>query len=181
MIRPITCTLIAACLLLTACGSDDQPTVATPPADLCPDPDEPAPNLVLTDLDGTAHDLSDYRCEKVVLLDFWASWCGPCRVGMPMLQELHEAYADQGLLILAVNLAENEQVVRDFIATSGYTFPVLLDPTGISPAEYEITGIPRQVIIDAAGEGRYDRTGLNSIEHIDHHAALPGLLAELPE
>jgi len=173
--------LFVSCLILSACGGDDPPAVAAPPADVCPEPESPAPNLVLTDLDGATHDLSAYRCEKVVVLDFWASWCGPCRVGMPLLQELHETYADEGLLVLAVNLAENEQAVRTFITEGGYTFPVLLDPDQVGPTEYEITGIPRQVIIDAAGEVRYDRTGLNSIAHIDHHAVLPGLLAELPE
>ncbi len=173
--------IITTCLLLAACGGDEAPKVTDPPAIPCPEPAAPAPNLVLTDLTGATHDISAYRCEQVVLLDFWASWCGPCRDGMPLLQELQDTYADAGLLVLAVNLAENEQAVRDFVTAGGYTFAVLLDPGQTAPTEYEITGIPRQVIIDAAGEVRFDRTGLNSIAHIDHHAVLPGLLAELPE
>lgn len=181
MRRHLLCILLAICLLLIACGGEDPPPATAPPSEPCPEPAEPAPNLVLDDLDGATHDLADYRCEKVLLLDFWASWCSPCRAGMPLLQELHETYAERGLLVLAVNLAENEQFVRAFIADNGYTFPVLLDPDATAPAGYGITGIPRQVIIDAAGEVVYDRTGLNSIADIDHHAVLPGLLDTLSE
>jgi len=65
------------------------------------------------------------------------------------------------------------------MADAGDTFPVLLDPDGLAPAEYDVWSIPRQVIVDAAGEVRFDRIGLNAIEDLDHHAIISALLAEL--
>lgn len=179
MVRKLAITGLVALLFLSACGSDEPASPQDPAPLPCAEPADPAPDLTLTGLDGEVVSIHAQRCQKVLLLDFWAMWCGPCREGLPLLQELHDTYADQGLLVLAVNLAEDADAVRAFMANAGYTFPVLLDPDGLAPAQYDVWSIPRQVIVDAAGEVRFDRIGLNAIEDLDHHTIIPALLAEL--
>lgn len=179
MVRRLAVVSIVALFLVSACGSDDPASPQEPTPLPCAEPADPAPDLTLMNLEGQDISIHGQRCQKVLLLDFWAMWCGPCREGLPLLQELHDTYADQGLLVLAVNLAEDPDAVRAFMADAGYTFPVLLDPGDLARTEYEVTSIPRQIIVDAAGEVRFDRTGLYGIEDLDHHAIIPALLAEL--
>lgn len=175
---PLICIMLL--LGLAGCGDDDSSASPDPETTPCDPPAQPAPDLALADLAGGLVRLDDLRCDHVLLLDFWATWCGPCREGLPLLQELHDTYGDQGLRVLAVNLAEPAGLVTSFMEEHGYTFTALLDPERQSAAAYEITSIPRQVIIDAVGEIRFDRTGTNGIDDLDHHVIIPELLAELP-
>jgi len=109
-----------------------------------------APDFTLTGLDGQEVSLSDFRGEPV-LLNFWASWCGPCRIEMPLLQEVYEQWTSKGLVLLAVNLQEDPAKVKEFIDDAGYTFPVLLAPGNKAPLSYNIRGIPATFFIDADG------------------------------
>ena len=88
---------------------------------------------------------------KVVVLNFWATWCPPCRVEMPSMETLYQRYKDQGLEMLAVNLRENRNVVQQFIQRYGYTFPIPLDLDGMVSSRYGIEAIPTTFIIDRDG------------------------------
>ena len=110
----------------------------------------PAPGFTLENLDGEPVSL-DALQGKVVLLNFWATWCGPCRVEMPVLQEIYQQYKDEDLVVLSVDLAEPVEDVRDYLQAYDYTFPVLLDLDGTVAARYGASAIPTSVIIDREG------------------------------
>lgn len=109
-------------------------------------------DFTLSDLSGKPVKLSDYR-GKVVMLNFWASWCPPCRSEMPAMQKLNEKMAGKPFAIVAVNLEKGAgDAVRKFIAKNGYTFKVLLDDKGEVAARYSIYSIPTTFIIDKKGK-----------------------------
>ncbi|MFO7916860.1 MAG: TlpA disulfide reductase family protein, partial [Anaerolineae bacterium] len=94
--------------------------------------------------------LSDFR-GQVVMLNFWASWCGPCRIEIPHMIELYQEKRDQNFEIVAVNLRENPNRVEDFAQELKMPFPVLLDQKGRVGAAYYVQGIPTSVFIDEEG------------------------------
>lgn len=117
-----------------------------------------APDFTLNDQYGVEHTLSDYR-GKVVFLNFWATWCPPCRAEMPDIQKLYEAYGDAEdaeVVILAVATPNvggesDEAVVIAFLEENGYTYPVVMDPTGQVLHNYGISAFPTTFMIDAEG------------------------------
>ena len=109
-----------------------------------------APDFTLNSLDGQEVSLSGLR-GKPVLLNFWATWCGPCRIEMPLLQEIYEKWAGKELVLLAVNLHEDPGKVREFVESAGYSFPVLLATGNEVPLSYNIRNIPATFFIDADG------------------------------
>jgi thiol-disulfide isomerase/thioredoxin len=109
-----------------------------------------APDFKLNGLDGPEVSLASFR-GRPVLLNFWATWCGPCQMEMPMLQEIYQKWAGKGLVLLAVNLQEDPASVREFVEDAGYTFPVLLAPGNEVPLAYNIRGIPTTFFVDADG------------------------------
>ncbi len=109
-----------------------------------------AEDFTLDLLDGKAVKLSDYR-GKVVFLNFWATWCPPCRSEMPAMQALHEKLKGRGLVILAVDLAEKPDAVRAYIRDAKLTFPVLMDTTGEVGVAWGAQSIPTTYIIDKGG------------------------------
>ena len=117
-----------------------------------------APDFVLENLDGDPVALSDLR-GFVVLLDFWASWCPPCRMTMPHLEMLRAQFGDDGLIIVAVNLDPVEADARDYIEENGYTgFTVLRGTLAEAQAVrelYEVEGIPHTFVIDRQGIVRH--------------------------
>ncbi len=108
-----------------------------------------APDFRLADLDGKPHRLENYR-GKVVLLDFWASWCAPCRKELPSIEKFHREYRDKGLVILAIN-SETQNVARSFVKKNGYTFPVVRDAEGTVFDDYAVSSIPVTIVIDRTG------------------------------
>lgn len=109
-------------------------------------------DFTLPDLSGKPIKLSDYR-GKVVMLNFWATWCPPCRSEMPTMQKLHEKMAQKPFAIVAVNLERGAgDEVRRFVAKNGYTFKVLLDDQGEISSRYSIYSIPTTFIIDKKGK-----------------------------
>jgi thiol-disulfide isomerase/thioredoxin len=120
----------------------------------------PAPNFQLPDLTGKEVTLNQYK-GKIVLLDFWATWCVPCRMTMPLLEKLQKEYSDV-MVQVAVNLEEPKNVVRDYVQAHGIHALVLLDEDGSVGQAYEVEGIPRQVLIDKNGVVRYIQTGFDS-------------------
>ena len=175
----IIASLLLSMTLLAAC-SDDTTSPELQPAP-CSEPTEAAPNLTLPDLDGTEHSLAEQRCQKVVILDFWATWCSPCVELMPDLQELHDTYGDQGLEIWAVSVGEDAETVSNFMTAAGYTFTAVLDSVRGAADDYGVLGIPRQFIIDASGAVQIDLQGKNQILDFDYDDVLPQMLGELQE
>ncbi|VAX09940.1 hypothetical protein MNBD_GAMMA26-1478 [hydrothermal vent metagenome] len=111
-----------------------------------------APNFTLPDLDGHEVQLSDFK-GKVVLLNFWATWCIPCREEMPDMQSLWEQTKDQGFVILAVaaDRGDKEQV-EAFTQKLALTFPILLDPSGDVRNRYEVAALPMSYLIGRDGK-----------------------------
>ena len=121
-----------------------------------PRPEIAAPDFTLTDQYGSSHTLSDYQ-GKTVFLNFWATWCGPCKSEMPDIQKLYENYGENSgdLVVLAVANPGGQDVsqeeVEQFLTDNGYTFPVLMDTTGATLAYYGISAFPTTFMIDTGG------------------------------
>lgn len=111
------------------------------------------PALALPGLDGAGHDLAALR-GKVVLVNFWASWCPPCVHEMPSMQQLWQDLRGQGLEILAVNLGEKEPAMRDFVARHRLGFPILLDPARAAAKAWQVYAYPTSFLIDRQGRVR---------------------------
>ena len=96
--------------------------------------------------------LTDYR-GQVVMINFWATWCSPCREEMPAIQSVYEEYQEQGLVVLAVNTTfqDNEFDVKDFVAEYNLSFPILLDRSGDVSQQYQLRGLPSTYFIDRRG------------------------------
>ena len=115
---------------------------------------ESAPDFQLRNLDNQPVKLSDYR-GKVVLLDFWATWCGPCKVAMPHLQKLYTELEDQGFVVLSISIdeARTASKVKPYIKSKRYTFPVVLDRETTAITLYNPQKIlPYAVLIDREGQ-----------------------------
>ena len=131
-----------------------QTTGGAPP----PSPKEgfsaPAFNLDLLDTEDSASGvtLSDYR-GQVVMINFWATWCPPCREEMPAIQAVFEDYKEQGFVVLAVNTTfqDNELEVKDFVLEYNLSFPILLDISGEVSQQYQLRGLPSTYFIDRNG------------------------------
>lgn len=111
-----------------------------------------APDFTTHDTHGNVVTLREYHGRPVVL-NFWATWCVPCRQELPVLQAVYAAYRDKGLVILAISqdVAEQKETVRSYVADLGITFPPLLDPEGRIAAHYNIFLLPSTIFINPAG------------------------------
>lgn len=107
-------------------------------------------DFTLEDLTGSKVTLSQLKGKKVYL-NFWATWCPPCKAEMPDIEKLYQETKDSDLVILAVNVGEDKKTVADFIAKNKYNFPVLLDVKGEVSQLYQVTGIPTSYFIDTNG------------------------------
>ena len=114
----------------------------------------PAPDFTLESRSGENLRLEDHRGE-VVMLNFWASWCGPCRQEMPLMDELYSQYKDLGFTILAVNVDENREEAHRFLDKVPVNYPILYDPESSVSELYEVQAMPTTVMIDRNGNARY--------------------------
>ncbi len=120
----------------------------------------PAADFTLPDLHGQPQSLSQYR-GKVVLLNFWATWCKPCTTEMPAMQACYDKLRDKGFVVLAVNELEDPQKVAEHVKAYGHTFPVLMDKDNRVANLYGVYGLPVSVLIDEQGIVRdYIKGGL---------------------
>ncbi|WP_257985150.1 redoxin domain-containing protein [Bacillus sp. T33-2] len=125
-----------------------------------------APNFTLSDLSGKAVDLSDYKGRKV-MLNFWATWCGPCKAEMPAMQELYTKMNGE-IEILAVNM-DPKNDVAGYVAEHGLTFPVLLDESEQVSKAYSIFSIPTSFFIDEQGIIRQKHNGSMTLEQMEEY------------
>ena len=114
-------------------------------------PEQVAADFTLSDMSGQQVSLSQFK-GKVVLLNFWATWCPPCREEMPSMERLYNDFREKGLVILAVNVEENgHQVVSKFLQGNPYTFPILLDDKNVATQQYGVFRFPESFLIDRNG------------------------------
>lgn len=128
-----------------------------------------APDFELTDMEGNPVKLSDYR-GKAVLLNFWASWCPPCRAEMPHMEKLYKKYKDKKFDILAVNLTNTEKNNGDaekFVKELGLTFKIPMDVKGTVGADYNIMAYPTSYFIDSDGVIREKVLGALNEEYME--------------
>lgn len=109
-----------------------------------------APTFTLKDLDGREVTLEDHR-GKIVFLNFWATWCPPCRREMPSMEKLHREFKDRGFTMLAVDLREEHSKVKAFKGKLKLSFPILLDPDGTVGLMYAVRSLPTTYLIDREG------------------------------
>jgi len=158
--------LILLAFALIGCASTPATTAATSPT-----VGSPAPPLVLPMLDGTQTvDLATQR-GNVVLLNFWASWCEPCKREMPALQQWHAQYGDQGLAVIGVDtLYQDERAAAEaFVQTNNITYPILADEVGDTSRQWLIQGLPRTYVLDRDGVVRALKLGEFTQADFDAH------------
>ncbi len=128
--------------------------------DTSPDEGHLAPDFMLKTLDGKTARLSELRGKKVVLINFWATWCPPCRLEMPTMQKIYTEYKGKGFEIFAINIEPDaNEEIREFIKELRLTFPVLLDPDMKVTRRYRLFGLPVSLLIDRQGKIRAKEIG----------------------
>ncbi len=128
--------------------------------------DDIAPNFTLLDLDGNEHSLGDLRGQPVII-NFWASWCGPCRIEMPELEQAFADHADDGLVILAINREEDPQTVQEFFYDElDLSFTPLLDPDASIAEGYGVFNMPTTYFVNTDGVVTYVHRGPITAEQI---------------
>jgi thiol-disulfide isomerase/thioredoxin len=140
----------------------------------------PAPAMQAQTLEGAAKPLADYR-GKLVLLNFWASWCPPCLREMPSMERLRLKMAGRPLEIVALNSAETAEEVNAYLSTMKLGFPVLLDPDGSNTRRWKVFALPTSFLLDADGRVRYVLTGPIEWDEAEAVQIIESMLAETPE
>jgi len=150
--RHVTGMLLIALGLGIAAGCGSNSDSATEAATVGGLPGNQAPDFALSTLTGDTLRMSDLQGD-VVLVDFWATWCGPCKMAMPHLQEIHDEYRDKGVRIVAISVdRQGASIVKPFITKHGYSFDVVLTDNQIEKKFGGIPGIPTTFIIGPDGK-----------------------------
>jgi thiol-disulfide isomerase/thioredoxin len=136
-----------------------------------------APGIDLAALDGAQYRLSDF-CGKVVLVNFWATWCPPCRAEMPSLARLSERMAGKSFAILGVDMGETTAEVKAFLKEMPVPFPILMDADGATLKRWNVIGFPSTFLVDAHGTLRYGITGAIEWDAPEAVEAIEKLLKE---
>lgn len=161
---------LAMSLLLTVGGhaAGFEPRMATP-----------APEIKARDLGGSVKTLADYR-GKVVLLNFWATWCPPCQREMPSMERLRVRMAGRPLEIVALDSAEPAEEVNGFLSKMKLGFPILLDPDGSNTLRWKVFALPTSFLLDANGRVRFVLTGPTEWDEGEALQIVESMLAKLP-
>ncbi|WP_186671052.1 thiol-disulfide oxidoreductase ResA [Sporosarcina sp. BP05] len=141
IIRTIVLLLLVSAVVYTIASKDKVRVLAV---------GDKAPDFELVDLEGNKQRLSDYKGEGV-FLNFWGTWCGPCKKEMPYMENQHIAFEEKGVNILAVNIAESNLKVETFIEQYGLTFPIVIDKDKSVKEAYNIVPLPTTFLINKDG------------------------------
>ena len=136
-----------------------------------------APSFTLKDLTGKEVSLADYR-GKLVIIDFWATWCPPCRKELPHIQKVYDKYKDKEVIVLAITSESNIEKVKDFIEEGDYTFPILIDGRREANSAYGIRAIPMLFVLDKEGKIQHTHRGYNPEIETTLSKEIDGLLAK---
>jgi peroxiredoxin len=147
-------------------------------ADPAPELGRSAPGFTLPDLAGTQVRLADYQGKKAVLINFWATWCAPCREEMPALETLARELGPRGLTVVGVNFKESRRAVEAFRKALGLGFPMLLDGDGRVSVAYQVFALPVTVLVDRRGMLAGTVLGVRDWVGPDARAYLGRLLVE---
>jgi peroxiredoxin len=137
----------------------------------------PAPAFQLNSNAGKPLALADFR-GQIVLLNFWASWCGPCRQEMPILEQLNRQYHGKGVTLLGVNVEPDSAAAVQWLKATPVTFPILFDTDSKVSKLYEVAGMPNTVIIDRKGLVRYIHRGYAAGAENDYLNQIRALIRE---
>jgi thiol-disulfide isomerase/thioredoxin len=122
-------------------------------------------------------DLSAYK-GKVVYLDFWASWCGPCKQSFPYMMSLQRKYGADGLAVIAVNLDKDRSKAQAFLKETGSTLPIVYDANGVLPTKYKIRDMPSAILIGKDGRVRFTHKGFFEGKETVYEAHISELINE---
>ena len=137
----------------------------------------PAPAFTLTGLSGQPAALSQYK-GQVVMVNFWATWCGPCQQELPLLDQMYKKYKPAGFTLLGVNVDKDAPTVKALLARKPVSFPVLLDPANQVSKAYHVEEMPSSVIIDRKGEIRYIHRGYRPGDENEYQDRIRQLIRE---
>lgn len=146
--RIILILLMLIFMTVSACGDNEDKNNTDSYMELSEE--DLAPDFTAETVDGKTFVLSEQK-GKVVLLNFWATWCGPCVGEMPAFEKLYSEYGEK-IAILAVDCAEDKDTVKQFVSDNGYTFPIAYDTEGTISAKYPTSGIPYTLVIGKDGK-----------------------------
>ena len=165
--------LAALCLALPAAAADLPPLSHS----LAQQAPQPAPALALPDLDGKVRDLASLK-GKVVLINFWATWCPPCRREMPSMERLQQALAGEPFVVLAVDVGEDADTIEAFTSQleTVPTFPILLDSRSRTMQAWKVAGLPTTYLVDQQGRVVASAIGGREFDHPDVVRAIRELL-----
>jgi peroxiredoxin len=136
-----------------------------------------APDFTLQSREGGQVSLSELRGD-VVMINFWATWCGPCRAEMPHLEALHQRYSDLGFTLLGVNVEEDSRLSDQFLAETPVSFDILFDPhNGVSEL-YDVVAMPSTVLVDREGNMRFIHHGYKEGYENEYQTQVRALLRE---
>ena len=139
--------------------------------------DKPATPFSLPDSSGTMISLDDYK-GQVVLINFWASWCGPCRKEMPLLEALHQRYEPLGFTMLGINVEEDSSLADGFLRDTPVTFPILYDRENTVSKSYDVISMPTTIIVDREGNVRFIHHGYKDGYENDYQDQVRTLIRE---
>ena len=137
-------------------------------------PSGPAPQFQLPSMAGKDVNLAQYK-GQVVMINFWASWCGPCRTEMPILEKLSAKYKPMGFAMIGVNVEPDSKVAADWLKVTPVTFPILFDTKSEVSKLYSVASMPSTVIVDRKGNLRWKHVGYKAgdeNEYLDQIRAL---------
>jgi thiol-disulfide isomerase/thioredoxin len=138
---------------------------------------KPTPSVEVSTADGATVNLSGYK-GRIVLIDFWASWCPPCKTSFPALDVLYREYRDRGVEVLAVNLDERRHDAETFLAAHPHRLTVLYDSKGVSPQAFGVKGMPSSFIVDRGGNIRFTHMGYSGDVDARYRQEITQLLSE---
>ena len=157
------CAMAAIVIASTAFAAGATPAARRPPSRYHPR--------------GTSGRLSQYK-GQVVMVNFWATWCGPCQQEMPLLDQMYKKYKPAGFTLIGVNVDKEAPAVKELIARKPVSFPVLLDPANQVSKAYHVDEMPSSVIIDRKGEIRYIHRGYKPGDENEYQDRIRQLIRE---